>query len=227
VENHLIVDIGSNHFGDLETAKKLIKVAKQCGATLVKGQAYRAKDIKSGSMPLDFYEMCQMELWQYLELIGYAKDLGIDMFYSIFSKELNDIKLHQKYNKISAPQFKANQYEESDLQKNTFVSVPIGHWHKPTNNATVLYVSDYLTADPLLESIPVMKRYYNKENIGYSDHTVGIDNCALAHYKYNVNIIEKHFCLKKYIKYKDITFRDTIHAANPGELERLANILLK
>ena len=97
----LIAEIGNNHFGSMEKAKELIRVAKECGADVVKGQAFLAKDLTTGSMHHEFYEMCSMNLDQNIELFSYAYTIGIDMFFSVFSDGFEELERLQKYKKIS------------------------------------------------------------------------------------------------------------------------------
>ena len=42
---YIIAEIGGNHNGNMELAKKMIKVAKECGADAVKFQLYRKRDL--------------------------------------------------------------------------------------------------------------------------------------------------------------------------------------
>ena len=222
----LIAEIGSNHFGNMENARELIRVARECGADLVKGQAFLAKDIKSGSMPKEFYESCQLDLFEYIELLDYAKDIGIDLFFTIFSPELDTLTSLQNYNKISAHQFKNDEYNPMLLlNENTFVSCPAGTWDKQIHDAIPLHVSEYLTDTPNLQAIILMRKKYNTLSVGYSDHTIGINACVEAAVNYRAYAVEKHFCLEKNVKIFGQVFRDTIHGCNPSELEQLANLI--
>ena len=59
----IIAEAGVNHNGDLETAKKLVKTAKECGADIVKFQTFHVEKLVSG----------------YAEMAGYQKvNLGIE-----------------------------------------------------------------------------------------------------------------------------------------------------
>lgn len=52
---YMIAEIGSNHNGDMELAKKMIEVAKECGADCVKFQSWSKKTIFSKKVYQDNY----------------------------------------------------------------------------------------------------------------------------------------------------------------------------
>jgi len=217
----LIVDLGNNHFGDFKKAKEMIRISLLSGADLVKGQAFLAKDI-SGSMPSNFYKMCEFSFDQYVELIDYGRHLGIEVFYSIFSHELKSLEHHMNWFKVAASQTrneKINWKVEDD--PSTFVSIPRDVVPPPLEHANVLYVSEYLVDDPELDYIDFMADHYDRP-CGYSDHTIGIDACVKAIKDHGANVIEKHFGLQKNMAYLGVLFRDTVHCADPNELEKIA-----
>lgn len=220
----LIAEIGNNHFGDMKTAKELIRVAALCGADLIKSQAFKAKDI-SGSMPFSFYQMCELPYEGYVELIEYSRSMKVEMFYSIFSKELRDLEQHQNWYKVAGSQSRSkdtNWVKEDD--SSTFVSIPKDITPPPLDNAQVLYVCDYLAQDPELDHITMLAEFYERP-CGYSDHTIGIEACKTALTAHDANVIEKHFGLKKNMAYKGKIFRDTVHCADAFEFEKLATIM--
>lgn len=221
----LIAEIGNCHQGDITQAKELIRVAKESGATLVKGQAFLAEEI-SGSMPFGFYKDCEFSQEEYLELIHYAKeDVGIDLFYSIFSRKLLPMSYHQRWHKFSGSQTKKNpSYTERMDWENVFVSIPAISAKPNLEKAKVMYVTDYLTTSPHLEHIDLLKEYY-KRPVGYSDHTVGIEYCILANKECGANVIEKHFTLTRDIFYDGHQFRDAVHSALPDQFAKLAKIV--
>jgi len=53
----IIAEAGVNHNGDIEMAKKLIDIASDCGADLVKFQAYDVNDIATKSAPKADYQI--------------------------------------------------------------------------------------------------------------------------------------------------------------------------
>lgn len=222
----LIAEIGNNHLGSFDKAKEMIRIAKECGATLVKGQAFLARDIKNGSMPYDFYRHCEFSFEEYEELIYYARDLGIEMFYSIFSRLHEPLIYHQKYHKIAGCQTRAGgQNLEKKDSPNMFISIPEFGRMPWLARAQIMFVTEYLTKDPKLSMITHYSEFFRRP-VGYSDHTVGITNCIKAVKDHNAMVIEKHFFLGDKISWKGQVYRDSLHSASPVEFETLAKEII-
>ena len=61
MKTELIAEIGQNHNGDLELAKKLIRLAKESGADVAKFQVYDAKELFDSSKKNKWFEYnCQI-----------------------------------------------------------------------------------------------------------------------------------------------------------------------
>lgn len=226
----LISEIGNNHCGDINVAKNMIKLSKNCGATHVKGQAFDPETLK-GSMPKEFYFKCAFSLDQYIELIDFGNSIGIPVFFSIFSEKFEKLKLHQSVHKISASQSKELSTDRDFRlvdSKNMFMSVngPEILNKGLMRKSAILYASDYMVPNPALANINELRKLGIKR-VGYSDHTTGLEYSLMAIQKYNCRIIEKHFTLSRDIKYEDKVFRDCLHAAGPREMEILAKELTK
>lgn len=206
----------------------MIRIAHACGADLIKGQAFRAEDITSGSMPKEFYEQCAFTLEQYLELIDYARDIGNDLFYSIFStgSGFNAIRAKQGWQKITGAQSRQGLARIEDDSDTLIVSVPMTVNVPRFKKATILHVSDYMTSVPHLWHIETLTQYFGRQ-AGYSDHTMGVEVAIRARRELGACVIEKHFCLEKNVSFKGTIFRDTQHGATPHELNRLARELSK
>lgn len=217
----LIAEIGNNHFGSMEMAKKLIKAAHDSGADLIKGQAFRAEDIHGGSMSPSFYKMCAMSVDRYMEMIDYARELGNDMFFSIFSQGMDALANKQSWRKVAGSQTKMGHLTMADDSDNLIVSVPLAAPVPRFKKAAVLHVSDYMTSVPHLWHIQTIADHIGRP-AGYSDHTIGIEVAVKAHRDFGAHVIEKHFCLEKDFSYKGVVFRDTQHGATPREFELLA-----
>ncbi|WP_428324963.1 N-acetylneuraminate synthase family protein [Nitrosopumilus sp.] len=85
---NIIAEIGSNWEGDIELGKQHIKKAKECGATHVKFQMWRAEDIYESTDP-DWNEIKKSQLDENtaIELKKYSDNLGIKWFCSVFYPE--------------------------------------------------------------------------------------------------------------------------------------------
>ena len=222
----LIAEIGNNHCGDIKKAKALIRAAVESGADLVKSQAFVAQDVaKTGSMPLAFYQQCQFNMWEHLELMEYAKAIGTELFYSIFSPEYQILEKHQRYRKVAANQVGKRRIVDTE---DTIVSIGTRSKTFPKlKNAFILHATEYLSPTGRLERIVELQDIYERP-IGLSDHTIGTKASIGAIEHYGCLAIEKHFILKEDLNriiYKTSLFRDSLHAATPNQFEKIANKL--
>jgi sialic acid synthase SpsE len=218
----LIAEISNAHFGNLDKAKLMIRMAHNAGADLIKGQAFRPWLIYGGSMPMNFYEEAAFNEEEYVELIHYARDLGNDLFYSIFSDDFKELESIQTWHKITGSQSK-NGVKKPDSES-LIVSLP-AHYDVPKyEKATILHVGEYLSSDPQLWNIERISEKLGRA-AGYSDHTIGIKECIRAHKDFGAVIIEKHFCLTKNEEFEGVVYRDTVFGSTPKEFEKLAGEL--
>lgn len=230
----LIAEIGNHHFGDVNKAKELIKAAYEHGAHFVKMQMIEASEVvKYGSMPLEFYQQCQLTLEQYQECYEYAESLGAELFFSYFGEKLPQIGRLRKWS--------ANQTCDIGLgsdpcfqHENNIFSLPlelIVAAYKQSENvpATIMVASDYLQdakkvavfLNKTLKEIPLR----DFGDLGYSDHTIGVRTARDFARNGIVETIEKHFNIYGIQKWNGIPYRDCFHAANCQELESLAKTM--
>ena len=115
----IIAEIGVNHNGDLQLAKKLIHEASAAGADIVKFQTFKTQNSISQSAPLAEYQMknvpdarSQLEMVSSLELSEsdhstlneFALQNGIEIFSTAFDLESLDFldQFNFKYIKIAS-----------------------------------------------------------------------------------------------------------------------------
>jgi len=114
---YIVAEIGCNHNGDFNLAKKMVDVAKSCGVDAVKFQTFKADQLISKYAPKAEYQLettgdgdSQLEMTRKLELPyeefakleDYAKSLGLDVFSTPFDFDSIDFlaKQNQKIWKI-------------------------------------------------------------------------------------------------------------------------------
>jgi len=100
-EVYIIAEAGVNHNGSVEIAKKLIRVAKDCGADAIKFQTFKAEKLVSKNTPKARYQMendkggsTQFEMLKklelnpedFIELKKYCEETGIDFLSSPFDE---------------------------------------------------------------------------------------------------------------------------------------------
>ena len=95
----IVAEIGCNHNGDKNLAKKMVEEAKKCGVDAVKFQAFKAKDLISCYAPkaeyqkettgtsdsqLEMTEKLELSHDELIELKTYAESLGLIVFSTPF-----------------------------------------------------------------------------------------------------------------------------------------------
>ncbi|HUV84432.1 MAG TPA: N-acetylneuraminate synthase family protein, partial [Methanosarcinales archaeon] len=77
----IIAEIGWNHMGDMNLAKKMIDSAKECGADYAKFQTWSVKNLKLGPWDQDgrreIYEKAELTIDKHKELKSYCDNVGI------------------------------------------------------------------------------------------------------------------------------------------------------
>lgn len=129
-EPYIIAEIGANHNGDMDIAKKLIKSAKDCGANAVKFQSWKPGSIEAkevydknqsyddgdggkkhfGSL-IEMVEKYYLRDEQHIELSNYCKSIGIDFCSTPFTKE--EVDLLQK---LDVPFFKTASMDINNFE---------------------------------------------------------------------------------------------------------------
>ena len=112
MSTYIIAEIGINHNGSLEIAKKLIDIAAVAGCNAVKFQKRNPdvcvpEDQKSIRRQTPWGEMSYLEYKhrmefseeQIKELCEYSRDIGIEFFASVW--DLDSVKLMSKYTNIA------------------------------------------------------------------------------------------------------------------------------
>jgi N-acetylneuraminate synthase/sialic acid synthase len=233
---YVIAEIGHNHQGDLETAKKMFRVAKECGADAVKLQKRNNRSLFTkaayekpydnrnsyGATYGEHREALEFEEAEYQELFDYARDLGITMFSTAFDFASADFLA-----KFDPPAFKL---ASGDL-KNIPLLTHIARFQKPmvvsTGGATmedvnrahdaIMPINEQLAILQCTASYPAAFDELNLQVITtYRDRfpntLIGLsahDNgiaMAVAAYMLGARIFEKHFTLNHTLKGTDHAF---------------------
>ena len=134
----IIAEIGINHNGDLELAKKLVKSAHDCGVDLVKFQkrdinlVYTKEMLDSpresqwGKTQREQKQGLEFGDKEYEEISNYCKSQSIEWFASAW--DLNSLefleKFNSKFNKIASAMIVDSNFlnEVAKQKKHTFIS---------------------------------------------------------------------------------------------------------
>jgi N,N'-diacetyllegionaminate synthase len=217
----IIAEIGVNHNGSLLKAKKLIKIAKDCGADYAKFQIYNPNEIVTSYATKTKYQTFTGNKQNQKEMLkkyyfdekkiksvySYCNKIGIKFLASIFDVKSLDLLKRFKVDFIKLPSSEITNYFLIKKIKK-FKAMPLVFSIGMASNKEVLdlnkilkfpkkklipmyCVSSYPTK---IEEIDLSRIQFLKKNFfryGFSDHTVSNETSILSA-AYGCCIIEKH-----------------------------------
>ena len=232
-EIYIIAEIGLNHAGNINIAKKLIKDAKEAGANAAKFQIFEphtlGRDPRNKITAKSRWKKLYTSDKDLLKLIKYCKKNKIDFLCSVFderslervknlklkfikvaSSEVNNLSLLKKIKKTKiAPILSTGMSNDNEIRK------AVNILKKPK----LLHCVSLYPCPPskvnIKRMIQLKKKY--RMTTGFSDHSIGIEACKIAIMN-GAEIIEKHFTYNKNIKGSD-----HIHSCEKKELSELVN----
>ena len=233
----IIAEIGWNHMGNINLAKKMIKAAKSSGADICKFQTWSEKNLVNGPWDNDgrrkIYKKAELSINDHKKIINYCKKLKIGFLTSVFN--LNDLKRLKKLN-LSEMKIPSHEIHNDKLisevtknYKTIYISTGASKWkeilrlkklilNKKNKNIYLMHcVSAYpcLATNINLPRINLLKKIKKNINIGYSGHLKGIDD-GIASICYGATVVEKHFTINN-----DLPGRDNKNAILPNDLKTL------
>ena len=234
----VVAEIGNNHEGDLQLAKRLIGLAAEAGAGAVKFQTIVPERLVSAA---ETERLAQLRRFAFSrddheQLAEVAEGHGVIFLSTPFSIDVVDwldplvpaYKVASGDNDFS-PLLERIAATGKPIIVSTGMSDQVGversveqlrGWWSAAGAAPGLAllhcVSSYPTTpeNANLAAMNVLKRL--ADVIGYSDHTLGID-VAVASVAAGARIVEKHFTISK----THSSFRDHALSATPEELAEL------
>lgn len=213
----IIADISGNHDQKIENAVELVEATKEAGCEAVKFQTYKPEHLSMAGLGTfkgrDLYELYQsicMPYEWYPELFGYARNIGLIPFTTVFYPP--DVEWLEK---LDCPAYKISSYEVNYLHlldavrqtgKPIMISTGcatysdltfLSNRFSPINTMLLKCVSAYPSLPEMfnLKTIPAMRSQFGFE-VGLSDHSVG-SAIACASVALGAIAIEKHITLSK------------------------------
>ncbi len=184
----------SNHGGDMNIAREMIKVAKDCGCEVIKFQLYDAEDDK-GKPHYEWVKKAELSFDQAKMLFDYGKEVGIEVFFSVFG-----VKYVDWCETIGVKRYKiACDIRDIKLMRR------ISHTEKPLIISTIgcecleyhgKNQVSWLSCIPEYPAIAIGFSRVKWWVFGFSDHTIGLDAAKIALAR-GAKIIEKHFILDR------------------------------
>ena len=215
----IIAEIGINHWGDIDTAKKMIFAAKKSGCDYAKLQTYiTEKRVKKNSPIYDILKECELSFKDQEKLFKFSRDVGIELFSTPFDHESVDFLCSTGCNLLKVASFdsinlkllrkiaekkKNNNLNRYDVRKRTSRSINnIKNLRSKTYYSTLYFFLPIRGKNSLLSNIQFLKLKFKTHQIGYSDHTSGIKIPILAAVT-GAEYIEKHFTIDEVRKGPD------------------------
>ncbi|HBF36345.1 MAG TPA: N-acetylneuraminate synthase [Firmicutes bacterium] len=219
-----IAEIGINHNGDINIAKKLIDIAKDAGCDAVKFQkrtidkVYTQEFLDSprespwGNTQRSQKEGLEFGLSEYQEINRYCQETGIDWFASAWDLESQQFlrQYNCQYNKIASAMllFEPLLEQVASEEKHTFISTGMSEL-KDIERAVAIFrkadcpfelmhcVSTYPMEDEdaNLNRIKTLRDTFQCD-VGYSGHEVGL-SISYAAAALEITSLERHITLDR------------------------------
>ncbi|MBD1140960.1 N-acetylneuraminate synthase family protein [Pelagibacterales bacterium SAG-MED39] len=230
----IIAEVGWNHLGDINIAKKMIDAAADAGADYCKFQTWSVKNLRTGPWDDDgrreLYKKAELSKEDHVELKNYCKKKNINFLTSIFNiKDINFLKkITPKLIKIGSPEIYNLDLIQGCLKNfdKVILSTGAAEWKEilklkklvNINRLTLLHCVSSYPCDLENINMPRMKDLNEiSNNIGYSGHYKGIDDALFAICN-GAEYIEKHFTIDK-----DLPGKDNKISIMPNELKFIVN----
>ena len=241
----VIAEAGSNHNGDLETAKELIDVAAEAGADAVKFQTFRAEDLYVDDREMvDDPDESTYALLESLEqpyewipeLYDYCQSRGVQFMSSPFDeRSAEELAEYVPAFKIASFTLSHHPFLEhlAEYGKPILMSTGAHELSEVEEAVSVLRengveditllhcISSYPT--PLEEiNVRAVETLDNEFDtvVGLSDHTVEPAVAPAAAVALGASVVEKHFTLDKEMEGPDHSF-----ALEPDELDEMVDTI--
>lgn len=219
IKPYIIAEMNTSHFGNMETAKKMIEEAKKADCDCVKFQSWSADSLYSKSFydenPIAKRIINKFALNddEMTEVAKYCKEIGIDFsstpysnsevdflindcdaaFIKIASMELNNHPFLEYIGKTGAPIILSTGMGElKEIKKAVKTIENTGNKNICILHCISIYPCETSTIN--LKNISGLIKEFPDYLIGYSDHSVGTEMASAA-IALGACVIEKHFTL--------------------------------
>lgn len=228
----VVAEIGENHIGDMDLARKMLVEAAKAGADIVKFQSYRGEDVAEGDPEKEWFTKVALPDTMHFELKRLAEQQGVEFMSSPFSLERAQFlceELGLKKIKIASSEMLnmslldyVNERAETvflstGMATLTEIQEALGHLGKVKTCYILHCVTQYPAQpeDANLGVITTLRTVFPNHPIGYSDHTLGVQAVVTA-VALGAQVIEKHFTLDK-----DLPGTDHLLSVTPDELNQM------
>ncbi len=236
-----IAEIGINHNGSLDLAKKHIEAAKNAGATIAKFQTYFTETRTKLNSPIfEILKKCELKPDDFYELSSFCKNLDIEFCSTPFCKKSANILYEIGIPSIKVASFHLTNLDLiRDILKNSNAKRLI-------LSTGVSSISDIISANNTynefsspdkpdlvflhcISKYPIIKAEDNhlcnikliskitEKKVGFSDHSIG-SNSSIVATALGAKIIEKHFTIDN-----NLVGADHSMSADPKTFKKLVD----
>ena len=218
---YIVAEINTSHFGNIETAKKMIDQAKKAGCDCVKFQSWSMKSLYSKSyydenpIAKRFFNKFSFSDADLTEVAEYSKKSGIAFSSTPYSKVEVDFLLEKcnvPYIKVASMDLNNYPYLDYIARSGTPIVLSTGMGEldeiqkavetiEKTGNKNICILHCISIYPPEIPTIRLNNILGLRENfpdyaIGFSDHSIGTEMASAA-VALGACMIEKHFTLDK------------------------------
>ena len=231
----IIAEIGWNHMGSIDLAKKMIDAAVNAGVDYCKFQTWKVNNLKDGPWNddgrLEIYKKAELSDEKHIELVKYCEAKNTNFLTSVFNIKDLDFLLNQGLKTIKVPSHEIYNLElikkcNENFDK-IFISVGACKWSEFESilsqnfDFSKFYFMHCVSSYPLEEknvNFPKFLKIKNSHSqIGYSGHLKGISD-AIAAISLGAQIVEKHFTIDN-----NLPGRDNQFAVLPEDMKKICD----
>lgn len=244
---YIIAEVGINHNGDIEIAKRIIDAAVHAGADAVKfqkrtpavstppEQQNQMRETPWGYISyLDYRHMVEFNEEQYRELDGYCKEKKIDWLVSVWDEPSVDFMEMFETPAYKVPSASLTDHNLLQYVRKTGKPVIISTGMSTMDqikrgvdvvggeNLVIMHCTSTYPCEPdelNLKMIETLRREFPNNPIGYSGHEVGLVPSAVA-IALGASSIERHITLDR-----AMWGSDQAASVEPGGFERLVKYI--
>jgi N,N'-diacetyllegionaminate synthase len=232
----VIAEIGWNHCGDMNLAKKFIKAASKSGADFAKFQTWSTSRLKSGDWDNDgrreIYNNAELSEEDHLNLIDCCNQNNILFLSSVFSISDAELLIKIGCKEVKIPSFESRNIDLIKFCDKNFETIILSTGTSSLEEikksvsyiaSAKLFLMHCVSVYPQKYSesnLPRMKRLMDiTQNVGLSDHIQGVESSKIAIGEGAV-IIEKHFTIDR-----ELPGRDNKFSILPNQLKDLTEYI--
>lgn len=243
----VVAELGINHNGDTEIAKRLIDVAVNAGVDAVKFQkrtpGVSVPESQKGQMRetpwgyityLEYRQKTEFNESQYKEIADYCKDKGISWFASVWDKPSVDFMEGFETLAYKIPSAALTDHELISHARSTgkplilttgmstMDQIREGVAIAGRDNLILVHCTSTYPCDPRelnLRMIETLKKEFPEVPVGYAGHEIGLVSSAVS-VAFGACMVERHITLDR-----AMWGSDQAASLEPGGLEKLVRYI--